>query len=195
MAHYDSAATTTHRMLIALARRFFGLESGLFTGTLAIGNRELVQLSIASVVGNTVDTRHYVILALVAVASTGLMLMVGPQVAPWSGYMGMLVARIYAYDLAIFAMATYQAAGQYAEFQRDSSRVDELVMTNADGVTVAANFALPEVHKWRSFLVILGVVETTMFTAFLCLDTSPNRWLPLTLRLDDQLLKFETRGR
>ena len=29
-----------------------------------------------------------------------------------------------------------------------------------------------------------------MMTAYLCLDTSPNRWLPMALGLDDQLFQF-----
>lgn len=177
-------------MPISLLRRLFGLRTGLFENQLSIGNPELVRLSIASVVANTVDTRHYVVLAVVAVAVTGMLIVVAPQIAPWSGGLGLLVARIYAYDFAIFALAIYQAVGQYAEFQHDKGRVDELAMTNPDGPTVAANFLLPEVHKWRSFLVILTVVEVTMMTAYVCLDTSPNRWLPLALGLDDQLFQF-----
>lgn len=153
-----------------ILRRFFGLESGLFTGRLAIGNRDLVQLSIASVVHNTATTRHYVVLVIVAILLTGLMM----SVVPMSGLLGLLLGRIYAYDIAIYALAIYQAFGQYGEFERDEGRVAELVMANPDGPTVAANFALPEVHKWRSFLILLAGVESLLFTAVVVFD--PDRF-------------------
>ena len=141
-------------MIAAIARRYFGLEAGLFTGPLAIGNRDLVQLSIASVVGNTATTSHYVVLVIVAIAMTGLLI----AITPWTGPFWLLIDRVYAFDIAIYVLALYQATGQYGEFRQDEARVSELRMANLDGATVAANFMLPETHKWRSFLIILAVV-------------------------------------
>lgn len=163
-------------MIAAIARRYFGLEAGLFTGPLAIGNRDLVQLSIASVVGNTATTAHYVVLVIVAIAMTGLLIII----TPWAGLLGIPLGRIHAYDLAIYSLALYQAVGQYSEFHDDEARVSELRMANLDGATVAANFMLPETHKWRSFLVILAVVETSIFASILWFDTMNLRMLTLT---------------